>query len=219
MDAIIYLCQVIAGAALALAIVLSIGNKVKARKAARKTPSPPPRDEESVAHKPRYAAGGDMDRINRSAYMVELENKRSDAPAIIGSIIIGLLILVTAPKIISAFHQQMTSPSGSITASAPTPSTPIGTIELEMVSADFSGDLSKVFVTYRYINNSAQDAHSLVPTINLLDAEGNTVQTMTADMIDQIASGETKEIISAVEIEPANLGKISHITVHTSYNN
>lgn len=102
MDAIVYLCQVIAGAALALAVVLSIGNKVKAKKAARKAPPPPPHDQEPTAHKPRYAAGDDMDRINRKAYTVEIENKRSDAPSIIIAIIIGLL-LVIGSKIISNF--------------------------------------------------------------------------------------------------------------------
>jgi len=215
MDAIVYLCQVIAGAALALAVVLSIGNRVKARKAARKVPPPPPRDQEPTAHKPRYAAGDDMDRINRNAYTVEIENKRSDAPTIIIAIIFGLL-LVVGPKIIKSFRQQTNASSEPVTASVPAS---VGKIELQIVSSDFSSDRSKIFVTYRYINNSTRDIRSLVPTINLLDTEGNTIQTMTADTIDEIAQGETREIISSVEIELENSEKISCVTIHTSYEN
>ncbi len=173
--------------------------------------TPPPPYQEPVSQRPRYAAGDDMDRINRNARSVEFGGRRSGAPTIIGIIIVGLLLLTMVPKLKSG------ATPGAIPATAPAQLAPAGTVDMKVISADFSGDLSKLFVTYRYTNNSDRDVRSLVPTINLLDAEGNTIQTMEADTVDRIAKGETKEIISSIDIQPDNLGKISQVEIHTSY--
>ncbi len=203
--------------ALVLLLILLMELLDKNKRTPKKAPPPRYQEPKPTARQPRYAAGDDMDRINRNAYCVEFEDKHSNAPAIIGITIIGLLLLATLPKLSNESQQQTSTPPKSITAAAPAQLEPAGTIDMKLVSADLSDDLSKIFVTYRYTNNSDWDCHSLVPTINLLDAESNTIQTTIADTIDQIASGETKEIISAVEIQPGNFEKIKQITINTSY--
>ena len=139
-----YICA----AALAILVLLLIGCQVKTKRSPRKAPPPPPRPEQAT-QRPRYAAGDDMDRINRNAYTVDFEKKHSDAPAIIGSAIIGLLILLTVPQIINTVKQEMNNTSNTVTASAPAPiqPIPIGTVELHMISAEFNSDLTKLPLT------------------------------------------------------------------------
>lgn len=61
------------------------------KKPKKKTPPPPPRPTPS---KPRYAAGSDMDRINRNARTIDLEHKPPWDPSPLVGIIIGFLIFL-----------------------------------------------------------------------------------------------------------------------------
>lgn len=206
----------ICATALAVLVVLLIGCQVKTRRPPRKTPPPPP-GPEPTAQKPRYAAGDNMDRINRNAHTVVFGKKHSDAPAIIGSAIIGLLIFLAIPQIINTVNQETNSTSNTVTTSAPTQTTPTEPIEMEIVSTELNEDHTKLFVTYRYINNSARNFKLITPTIYLQNADEETIQTMVASAIDLVAQGETKEITSVIEIEPENMGKIANVRIHTSY--
>ncbi len=209
-----YICA----AALAILVLLLIGCQVKTKRSPRKAPPPPPRPEQAT-QRPRYAAGDDMDRINRNAYTVDFEKKHSDAPAIIGSAIIGLLILLTVPQIINTVKQEMNNTSNTVTASAPAPiqPIPIGTVELHMISAEFNSDLTKLFVTYEYINNSGLDVHSITPTVNILNADGEVIQSKEAETIENILQGESQEVITSMELDTTTIKNATKVTVTSTY--
>lgn len=205
-------------AALAILVLLLIGCQIKTRRSPGKTPPPSPRPE-PTARKPRYAAGDNMDRINRNAHVVNFEKRRSDAPAIIGSTIIGLLIFLAIPQIINTVNQEKNSTSNTVIAAAPAPTQPVstGTVELHIISAEFSSDLTKLFVTYEYINNSSLDIHSITPTVNILNAEGEVIQSKEAEIIENILQGESREVITSMELDTTTIKNASKVTVTSSY--
>lgn len=61
------------------------------KKPEKKTPPPPPKPQPT---KPRYAAGSDMDRINRNARTVDFKEKTSWDPSTLIGFLAGLSIFL-----------------------------------------------------------------------------------------------------------------------------
>lgn len=88
----------ICGAAFAALVIWLI---LLQKKPEKKTPPPPPPSRPRPS-KPRYAAGSDMDKINRNARMIDLEQESSRTPyRLIGIIIIIIFVLLFIASITS----------------------------------------------------------------------------------------------------------------------
>lgn len=73
------------------------------KKPEKKTPPPPPPPRPQPT-KPRYAAGSDMDRINRNARAVDLKEKQPWDPSTLVGFLVGasifFFLVFVVPKII-----------------------------------------------------------------------------------------------------------------------
>lgn len=174
-------------------------------------------------HIPKYAAGDDMDQINRKAYALWSEKKSSAKE--IPIIILGTLVLCGI--LLSEFNKTKTTPqsplsptpsqpSASVTAPEPI-AIPTGKLQAELNSAEFNSDGSKIFVTYTYLNESNTSFYSIVTTIDLQDEDDVVLQSKIADTIGSIKPTETKEITTSITIDPENIGKVRRIELHTNY--
>jgi len=184
------------------------------------------RQQPSTDHIPKYAAGDDMDRINRNAYALWSEKTFSFKELPI--IFVGILVLIGV--FMSELHQAKpvtppTAPSAptrpspvqpTIPATVPAP-TETEKLQAEINSADFSTDYSKVYVTYTYSNNTNSSFYSIVTTINLEDENGTVLQSKIADTIDVINAKDSKEITVSLTIEPENIGKVKRVKIYPTY--
>lgn len=179
---------------------------------------PPPSE-----HIPKYAAGDDMDQINRKAYALWSEKKPPLIPIPLAIVVVFVLVFIaplskqdktTTPQ--RSLSPAPTQPSTSVTAPEPV-MIPTGTLELELNSADFNDDRSKIFVTYTYSNEANTSFYSVITTIELQDENDIILQSKIADTIDSIKPTETKEITTSITIDPENMGKIRRVEVHTKY--
>lgn len=174
-------------------------------------------------HIPKYAAGDDMDQINRKAYALWSEKKPPLIPIPLAIFIIFLLIFIaplskrdktTPPQ--PTLSPTPAQPSTSVTAPEPI-IIPTGKLQAELNSAEFNSDGSKIFVTYTYLNESNTSFYSIVTTIDLQDEDDVVLQSKIADTIGSIKPTETKEITTSITIDPENIGKVRRIELHTNY--
>ena len=86
-----------------------------------------------------------------------------------------------------------------------------------MISAEFNSDLTKLFVTYEYINNSGLDVHSITPTVNILNADGEVIQSKEAETIENILQGESQEVITSMELDTTTIKNATKVTVTSTY--
>lgn len=174
-------------------------------------------------HIPKYAAGGDMDQINRKAYALWSEKKPPLIPIPLAILLIFVVIFIAPLSNRSKTVTQQPShspapaqPSTSVTA----PESiiiPAGKLQAELNSAEFNNDYSKIFVTYTYSNESNTSFYSVITTIDLQDENDTVLQSKIADTIDSIEPTETKEITTSITIDPENIGKIRRVEIHTNY--
>jgi len=205
-------------AALVFLIILLIALQVKPKQKPRKTE---PRHQQADAdYIPKYAAGDDMDQINRNAYALWSEKKfhYKELPIIF----IGILVLIGV--FMSDLHQN--EPVTPLTPTPPSPvqptipvtvPAPTGQLQAELNSADFNNDLSKIFVTYTYTNDTNSSFYSIITTIDLEDENNAVIQSKTADTVESVKANESKEITVSVTINPENIGKVKRVTIHTTY--
>lgn len=174
-------------------------------------------------HIPKYAAGDDMDQINRKAYALWSEKKPPLIPIPLAILLIFVVIFIAPLSNRSKTVTQQPShspapaqPATSVTA----PESiiiPAGKLQAELNSAEFNNDGSKIFVTYTYSNESNTSFYSIVTTIELQDENDVVLQSKIADTIDSIRPTETKEITTSVSINPENIGKVRRVEIHTNY--
>lgn len=174
-------------------------------------------------HIPKYAAGDDMDQINRKAYALWSEKKPPLIPIPLVVLLISAVIFITPLSSRSKTVTQQpglspapSQPSTSITAPEPIV-IPAGKLQAELNSAEFNSDRSKIFITYTYSNESNTSFYSVVTTIDLQDENDVVLQSKIADTIDSIIPTETKEITTSITIDPENIGKIRRVEIHTKY--
>lgn len=210
-----FLCAV----ALGILVILLIRCQIKAKRPSQKVSPTPPKP--VTTQKPRYAAGDDMDRINRNAYTVKFNHKHSKAPAITGISLFCLIIILTIFQLPNQKNQEITHyPNTTVPSTlVPVQSIPSGEIELHIISTEFSRDLTKIFVTYEYVNNSEIDIYSIVPTVNILNTYGEVMQSEKAETIEKILRGERKEIITSMELNTNVIQDISKVTITSTYEN
>lgn len=207
---------------LALVILVSVLVILQAK------PKPHPKNTETnnqqptSEHIPKYAAGDDMDQINRKAYALWSEKKPPLIPIPLAIFVVFLLVFIaplskrdktaTQPSLSPAPSQ----PSASVTAPEPI-IIPAGKLQAELNSAEFNSNGSKIFVTYTYSNESNTSFYSIVTTIELQDENDAVLQSKIADTIDNIKPTETKEITTSITIDPENIGKVRRVELRTNY--
>lgn len=163
-------------------------------------------------HIPKYAAGDEMDRINRSAYY-QPQKKRSN---FIPGVILLILAVVTLWACRSRPSTNIQDPGLLLNRTSTSP-TENGELKFQLKSADYTSDNSKVYVTCVYTNEAITSFFSIQTTIDLLGENDYILQSTTPDVISPIGPKETKEVTTAIEIEPQNIGKIKHIRGHIEY--
>lgn len=183
------------------------------------TNNQPPANE----HIPKYAAGDDMDQINRKAYALWSEKKPSLIPIPLAIFVVFVLVFI-APL---SKRDNPTTPQPNLSPAPAQPSTsttapesitiPTGKLQVELNSAEFNNDYSKIFVTYTYSNESNTRFYSIVTTIDLEDEDNVVIQSKIADTIDSVKPTEVKEITIPITIEPENIGKVRRVEIHTNY--
>lgn len=177
----------------------------------------------SSEHIPKYAAGDEMDQINRKAYALWSEKKPPLIPIPLAIVVVFVLIFI-APlskrdKIATSqpnLSPTPVQPSTSVTASESI-IIPTGKLQVELNSAEFNSDRSKIFVTYTYSNESNTGFYSIVTTIDLEDESDIVIQSKITDTIDSIKPTEIREITIPITIEPENIGKVRRVEIHTNY--
>jgi len=200
-------------------IILLIALQIKPKQKPRKTE--PRHQQASADYIPKYAAGDDMDRINRKASTLGTEKKPSLIPIPLAIIIIfAVLFLAPLSNRNRTIPTQTTPPPSpthpSIPVTVPVP-TETGKLQIELNSADFSNDHSKIFVTYTYTNDTNSNFYSIITTIDLEDENDTVIQRKTADTVDVVNANDSKEITVPVIIEPENIGKVKRVMIHTTY--
>lgn len=206
---------ILCGIALIILILALIALHSANHRTHKSTSQPQPSTE---SHTPKYAAGDEMDRINRSAYIYTGKKKH---PAI--SILLGILILLAIilyPKSKTTIIQpspekQLPTPSMTNSIKTHIEASPTDTQgkepTIEIKSTDYSQDLSKIFITLDIANQNDINFYSLTITLKLKDENDNDLQSEAMEKIDTLKPGEEKEITTAIAIEPENLGKIRKV--------
>lgn len=204
---------------LLVSVLIILQTKPKPHPKNTKTNYQPPPSE----HIPKYAAGDDMDQINRKAYALWSEKKSSAKE--IPIIILGTLVLCGI--LLSEFNKTKTTPQSPLSPAPSQPSAsvtapepiviPAGKLQAELNSAEFNSDGSKIFVTYTYSNESNTSFYSIVTTIELQDENDVILQSKIADTISSIRPTETKEITTSITISPENIGKVRRVELRTNY--
>lgn len=202
-----------------VSVLIILQTKPKPHPKNTKTNYQPPPSE----HIPKYAAGDDMDQINRKAYALWSEKKSSAKE--IPIIILGILVLCGI--LLSEFNKTKTTPQSPLSPAPSQPSAsvtapepiviPAGKLQAELNSAEFNSDGSKIFVTYTYSNESNISFYSIVTTIELQDENDVILQSKIADTISSIRPTETKEITTSITINPENIGKVRRVELRTNY--
>lgn len=178
-----------------------------------------------VPHIPRYAAGDDMDQINRKATTIHNYNRYTLSEILSISASILILTLVAIAKIFgdgetrSLPHSTAPSlPSQPVIDNVtPTPPPIAGKLETALISAEFNSDNSKIFVTYSYKNQSNQNFYSINSTIQLVEETGVIVLSQKTDTVEKLTTDEEKEYIIAIEIDPSIAYSISQVKIETTY--
>lgn len=197
-------------------IILQVKPKSKARSKNTMTSY----QQSTSEHIPKYAAGDDMDQINKQTYALWSEKKAPLIPIPFVAVILFAVIFI-APL---SKHSKTETPQSNL-SSIPTQSPPItepnpaptGELMSDFISAEYNSDRTKLFATYSYTNKFTINIYSIVATIELKDEDNNTIQTKVADAIESLKPDETKEITTSVTIEPNNLNKIKNVTIHTTF--
>ncbi len=163
-------------------------------------------------HIPKYAAGDEMDRINRNAYYQPPKKRANFIP--------GLILLILAVVTFWAYRTKpnirIQNPNLPLNTNSTSPASG-GELKFQLKSADYTSDNSKVYVTCVYTNEGLTSVFSVQTTIDLLGENDYKLQSVTPDEIGQIGPKETKEVTTAIEIEPQNIGKIKRIEGHVEY--
>lgn len=128
---------------------------------------------------PKYAAGDDMDRLNRN----QNTDKTSNTPFIIATIavICATAIFATsdAKKTISTTDQPNNSEK----------------LAFEIVSAEPNQDRTKLYVTLHYKNESINTCYNIVTTVNM-DVDGTTINEERHTIASLPGGMETEEIVT-----------------------
>lgn len=202
------LYYILCATALIILIIVLIVSNLNKRSPAPKKANISPFPEK---HTPKYAAGDEMDRINKSYYTQPHKRKFSSIPGIVFLIVAVVALFAYRTKINSKILHP-NSPSNT----AFTSSSADNELELQLKS-DYSSDRSKIYVTCTYNNQGIRSFFSLRTRIDLLGENDHTLQSVTTDEINRIGPKEIKEITTAIEIEPQNSGKIKRISGHVEY--
>ncbi len=197
---------ILCGIALVILILALITlHKAKRRPQKSEAESQPP----AGTHVPRYAAGDEMDRINRRAQYVQFQKTQPIIPILTALTLVVILIVALSSKInpwISA-KTQVTAPT-IITNQK---------LQMELKSADFSSDQSRVYVTCTYTNDTNISFYSIITTIDLKDENGKTIQRKMADTIGRIKPEEAEEITTLIAIDSENIGKVRRVEAYANY--
>lgn len=162
-------------------------------------------------HIPKYAAGDEMDRINKCSYIQPHKRKFGSIPGIVFLFIVVVALLAYYTKTNSKILPP-NSPSNTVFTSSATDK------ELKFqLKSDYSSDRSTIYVTCTYTNQGIRSFFSLRTTIDLVGENDYTLQSVTTDEIYQIGPKETKEVTTAIEIESQNFGKIKSVSGHVEY--
>ncbi len=196
--------------ALAVLIFLLI-RSYKRGNTPKRSSSPPPEGK----HIPKYAAGGEMDRINRNSYIAPPE-KRSNIAALL--IILLIVAAIAIPTWRNRANMRPTMFPSASSTSVLTPASYTGKqLKMEITSLDWSYDQTKIFVTCAYSNETDIHFYAVTTRLDLQDENDSIVQSETTDVIEDIGPNEKKEITTAVTINPENIGKVRRIKGHVSY--
>lgn len=168
-------------------------------------------------HAPKYAAGGEMDRINKNAYVMP-RRKRSIVSLVLAVIALAGTVflytryntLVPVPKALPVINQIFNTGSEIV-------DTKDKELKSEIKSADYSQDLSKIFVTLALSNETDITFYAISPTLSLKDKNDNILQSEEIDIIDHIDPDGEKEITTAINIDPENIGKTAGVGFYIHY--
>ncbi len=153
-----------------------------------------------------------MDRINRNAYYQPPKKRANFIP--------GLILLILAVVTFWAYRTKpnirIQNPNLPLNTTSTSPASG-GELKFQLKSADYTSDNSKVYVTCVYTNEGLTSVFSVQTTIDLVGENDYNLQSATPDEIGQIGPKETKEVTTAIEIEPQNIGKIKRIEAHVEY--
>lgn len=130
-------------------------------------------------HTPKYAAGDDMDRLNRN----QGTSDSSNTP-----FVIALIAVICATAIFATSTSGGTTPTTAQQNNAEK-------LAFEIVSAEPNQDRTKLYVTLHYKNQSINTCYNIITTVNM-DVDGTTVNTKQHTIASLPGGTETEEIVT-----------------------
>jgi len=186
------------------------------KEAERRAPANPQREtyyttynerEEKII--PKYAAGDDMDRINRHATIPD--RIIPDKILYIATAIAVVLLLVNGKPLFSLRND--TTPIPKISQQIPVTENAQQTQKLNssFVKQEWTKNGAELLITVKHENLSNAPCYNIASTYTLEDADGKVLQTVSAEQIPQINAYESIEQITKITltIDPQLVKEIS----------
>ena len=157
-------------------------------------------------HKPRYAAGSDMDSIKTGREIPEGGSSKKKDKSILIAIIAGLILYFwILPQVQSATKQNAqptgTQQSPQIQADAQgvlhEPTT--GEVSGEMTSFFYASDASKATIEAHIYNGTNKTISDIAVTFTIVDEAENVLAEKVVEISNDLPSGETADCTTVLE--------------------
>lgn len=176
-------------------------------------------------HKPRYAAGSDMDSIYTGREVPDGGfGKKKDRSTLIAAIVGAVILLWALPQILSAIKQdaqpaETTAPNDSAVQTSDQRTLQkivTGEVDKDITGAFYSEDRSKLSVEAYIANNKNKSIYDIVVTFTVTDNAENVLAEKVINTPAELASGETGDYTTIIETPSKPTGE-THVQMGTTY--
>ena len=175
-------------------------------------------------HKPRYAAGSDMDSIKTGREIPDGGFKQKKDWSILFAIIAALILYFgILPQIQSATKQNaqptgnQQSPQVQADAQGVLHEAMTGEVSKDLVSFFYARDNSKATVEAYITNGTNKTIDNIIVTFTIKDTAENVLAEKTVNVPSELASGETGDYTTVIETPSKPTGE-TKVWMYATYN-
>ena len=157
-------------------------------------------------HKPRYAAGSDMDSIKTGREIPEGGSSKKKDKSILIAIIAGLILYFwILPQVQSATKQNaqptgnQQSPQIQADAQGVLHEATTGEVSGEMTSFFYASDASKATIEAHIYNGTNKTISNIAVTFSIVDEAENVLAEKVVEISNDLPSGETADCTTVLE--------------------
>lgn len=157
-------------------------------------------------HKPRYAAGSDMDSIYTGREVPDGGfGKKKDRSTLIAAIVGAVILLWALPQILSVIKQDaqptgnQQSPQVQADAQGVLHEATTGEVSGEMTSFFYASDASKATIEAHIHNGTNKTISNIAVTFTIVDEAENVLAEKVIEIPNDLSSGETADCTTVLE--------------------